>query len=142
MTGVCCVFATNRCNGATVDERVAYFTNPSYPFEDSGPTSCMLKIKPQPDTCWVRFDLVDLKMHSDANGNCPMDSASVLNSKGGDGGRFCGVKSNYAYLAEAPKMDELLSLSIVVQSPNYKWNIRVQQIPCSKVRAVLLYSHK
>ena len=54
VTGVCCVFATERCD-ATVVEKVAYFTNPSYPYEDSKPTACMLKIKPQTGTCWVGY---------------------------------------------------------------------------------------
>ncbi len=53
VTGVCCVFATNRCEGTTIAERIAYFTNPSYPNTDSAPFACLLKIKPQAGTCWV-----------------------------------------------------------------------------------------
>ena len=53
-TGVCCLFVTNQCNDVTVGERVAYYTNTSYPYVGSEPQACMLKIRPQRDTCWVR----------------------------------------------------------------------------------------
>ncbi len=55
VTGVCCIFITDKCEGVTINERVAYFTNPSYPFTDSTPFACFLKIRPvDDDTCWVR----------------------------------------------------------------------------------------
>ncbi len=52
IAGVCCIFSTNKCD-SVVEERVSYFTNPSYPASDNEPRSCMLRIKPKPDTCWV-----------------------------------------------------------------------------------------
>ncbi len=53
VAGVCCVFSTSKCD-SVVEERVAYFTNPSYPASDGAPRSCMLRIRPKPGTCWVR----------------------------------------------------------------------------------------
>jgi hypothetical protein len=53
ITGVCCVFTTNKCRDVVVTERVAYYTNANYPFSDSKPDACLLRIKPQSNTCWV-----------------------------------------------------------------------------------------
>jgi hypothetical protein len=80
----------------------------------------------------VRFDLEDFSLASDADGQCKVDGLTVLNSSGGAGGRICGLKTGYAFVAKTSGEGDL-GLAVVVQSPSYKWNIKITQIPCDKV---------
>ncbi len=43
----------------------------------------------------------DFELNSDINSQCEMDSMTIVNSRGGYGGRICGHKSNYALVTEA-----------------------------------------
>ena len=51
-TGVCCAFVHKKCDRKLV-QKVAYFTNPSYPEMDSEPVACKLRIGVKKNTCWV-----------------------------------------------------------------------------------------
>ena len=61
-----------------------------------------------------------------------MDSMTVINSRGGYGGRICGRKTGYSYLARTASKGDL-GLSVVVQSPGYKWSVKITQIKCDQV---------
>ena len=53
IAGVCCVFETAKCTGIA-SERVSYYTNPSFPYHDNEPNSCLLRVRPIKNACWVR----------------------------------------------------------------------------------------
>ena len=80
----------------------------------------------------VRFDLEEFDMTATSDGGCLMDTMTIINSAGGHGGKICGRKKNYSYLAQASE-NEPLGLSVLVQSPSYRWSIKVTQIQCDQV---------
>ncbi len=55
--GVCCVFVVNRCEGAKLREITTYVTNPAFPQADNEPAACLVRVKAQPDVCWIRCTL-------------------------------------------------------------------------------------
>ena len=128
--GACCVFSSNKC-GRTVTQQVSYFTNPNYPKEDKKPIACLLKIKPGPDMCYVQLDYQELVISS-VNGKCAYDSISILRSPEGPSGRICGDKSGYATLTRVEPGQEI-GISALIQSGDYKWNIRITMIRCGEV---------
>ena len=59
--GSCCVFRDS-CYGE-VDQKVAYFTNPSFPLPDRSPNYCTYTIKvTDPDICQVRMDFLSFRI--------------------------------------------------------------------------------
>ena len=59
LTGACCVFESRSCEDK-ITERTTYFKNKSYPRDDIKPYQCLLDIRAQSDTCWVK-QLFDFK---------------------------------------------------------------------------------
>jgi hypothetical protein len=57
---------------------------------------------------------------------------SFFNRPDGSSGKICGMKTGYATITTAPK-DKDLSLSVNVQGPSYRWNIKITQIRCDQV---------
>ena len=106
----------------------------SYPRNDLEPYQCLLRIKPKSDTCWIRFDFTDLQLGMDSQGSCAYDSMGILNSPDGPGGRLCGDKSGYSTLTSVRRQgDSEIALSVIVQEPDYRWNVKITQISCSEV---------
>lgn len=54
LSGVCCVFASNKCDGRKTRKRVSYFTNAKFPDVDKEPNSCQYRVEALPGTCWIR----------------------------------------------------------------------------------------
>ena len=76
----------------------------------------------------------------DSQGKCAYDSMGILNSPDGPGGRLCGDKSGYSTLTSVRRMgDTELGLSVVVQEPNYLWNVKITQISCDEVTFLFVY---
>lgn len=48
-------------------------------------------------------------------------------------GRFCGIKNGFVQVAQAPRNGKELGLAVVVQSPGYKWSVRISQVGCKDV---------
>ena len=72
--------------------------------------------------------------------NMSISMSNVSRSPDGPGGRVCGHRSGYSTVTSAKRRNELgqtsskpISLSIIAQNPNYKWNIKITQIACSEV---------
>lgn len=128
--GACCVFSSNKC-GRTVTQQVSYFTNPSYPNQDKKPIACLLKIKPSQGICYIQLDYEELVISS-VNGKCAYDSISILRSPEGPSGRICGDKSGYGTLTRVEPGQEI-GISALIQTGNYKWNIRITMIRCGSV---------
>jgi hypothetical protein len=128
--GACCVFSANKC-GRTVTKQVSYFTNPSYPHEDNKPIACLLKIMPSSGVCYIQLDYEELVISS-VNGKCAYDSISILRSPEGPSGRMCGDKSGYGTLTRVEPGKEI-GISALIQTGNYKWNIRITMIRCDSV---------
>ena len=58
---LCMILVRNSCNGE-VDQKVSYFTNPSYPLPDRSPNYCTYTIKVQDaDICQVRIDFLTFR---------------------------------------------------------------------------------
>ncbi len=79
----------------------------------------------------VLFDFLDFDLHAGPDGRCEMDSLTIVNSPDGAGGRFCGSKSGYSTITSTSQ--EGIYLSMVIQSPAHKWQIKVTQIKCDAV---------
>jgi len=87
------------------------------------------------DRFQIRFDFLDFDISSDpATGYCIYDTFNIMNSPDGPGGRICGSKNGYATVTRPPRPGKDLGLSVVVQGPAYKWNIKISQIRCDQVR--------
>ena len=63
----------------------------------------------------------------------------LLNSPDGPGGRICGTKSGYAIVSSVPSSSDLI-LSVLVQGPSYRWNIKITQLPCEGLAELSNYS--
>ena len=63
----------------------------------------------------------------------------LLNSPDGPGGRICGTKSGYATVSSVPSNTDLI-LSVLVQGPSYRWNIKITQLPCEGLAELSNYS--
>lgn len=75
----------------------------------------------------------DFELATDSDGKCNIDAMTILNSAGGTGGAICGTKSSYSYVAQVPPKGDNLGLNFVVQSPKYRWSVKISQISCKSV---------
>ena len=81
--------------------------------------------------CYIQLDYEQFQVAS-VNGKCAYDSISLLRSPEGPAGRMCGDKTGYATLTRVDPGQEI-GLSAVMQSGDYKWNIKITMIDCDSV---------
>eukprot|EP00095_Tigriopus_kingsejongensis_P009897 maker-scaffold470_size172058-snap-gene-0.30 protein:Tk09897 transcript:maker-scaffold470_size172058-snap-gene-0.30-mRNA-1 annotation:"transmembrane protease serine 9-like" len=121
LSGVCCAFVNKICD-RTVNHKVSYFTNPSYPKADSA--------------AQLKLDYEALELASDGNGNCLHDSLTIINNVDGPTGRICGNKKGYSQVVRTTPGGSL-KLAVVAQSPQHRWRVSPVQddVSCGETGA-------
>merc|ERR1719334_1507204 len=151
-----CCSLTVPC-GEVSHSLVSYFRNPSWPDSEEKDTTCNIKIAVKPKVCQIRVDFLEFQLASPdvTSGACLSNNNMAIfthsNPSGLLGGRnhgFCGNNKNqhlYIPCGEHDKINIMTTISKKSQDnhheymsdkhwfeeKNYKWNIKITQIPCS-----------
>merc|ERR1719334_2185835 len=151
-----CCSLTVPC-GEVSHSLVSYFRNPSWPDSEEKDTTCNIKIAVKPKVCQIRVDFLEFQLASPdvTSGACLSNNNMAIfthsNPSGLLGGRnhgFCGNNKNqhlYIPCGEHDKINIMTTISKKSQNnhheymsdkhwfeeKNYKWNIKITQIPCS-----------
>ena len=131
MRGACCVHVVQA--GQTSRAGLSYLQNKEWPLTGNGSGLSQFKILPAADTCFVRLDLMTLEL-AENEGNCVHDRLTVLGGQGMTG-NMCGDRSGEVTLIEPTQRRDPISVIVLTQSQQWRWNIGVQQISCSQVES-------
>ena len=131
MRGACCVHLVQA--GQTTRAGLSYLHNKEWPLAGNGSALSQFKILPAADTCFVRLDLMTLEL-AENEGNCVHDRLTVLGGQGMTG-NMCGDRSGEVTLIEPTQRRDPITVVLLTQSQQWRWNIGVQQISCSQVES-------
>ena len=132
MRGACCVHQVEA--GQSSRASLSYLQNKEWPLAGNGSGLSQFTILPAADTCWVRLDLMTMEL-AENEGNCVHDRLTVL---GGAvmSGNLCGDRGGEVTLIEPSARRDPITVIVLTQSEQWRWNIGVQQISCSQVQTV------
>ena len=131
MRGACCVHLVEA--GESSRARLSYLRNKEWPLAGNGSALSQFTILPAPDTCWLRLDLLTLEL-AENEGSCVHDRLTVLGGAGLSG-NMCGDRGGEVTLIQPNERRGAITVILLTQSQQWRWNIGVQQISCSQAES-------
>jgi len=151
-----CCSLTVPC-GEVSHSLVSYFRNPSWPDSEDKDTTCNIKIVVKPKVCQIRIDFLEFQLASPdkKSGACLSNNNMAIFSHsnpsgllGGKNHGFCGNNKNQHLYIPCGYHDKINFMTTIskksqdhhfeykydkhwFEEKNYKWNIKITQIPCS-----------
>lgn len=131
LQGLCCLFY--RTCGQRTSQEVAYFRNVQYPLNDRLPDACSFQIiKRSDEYCGLKVTMEKAKLPAKNNGECDEAYFQVTGIHNDRLSPKCGTLTGKQYLYSMINVDELQIHMKSARATSVSWNLKVDQVKCSK----------